>query len=58
MRHNRYCLAAAMKAAIENFRDSISVSPADFVEFAQRDILTTAEGYLADGTMSCTCNPS
>jgi hypothetical protein len=53
--HKRHCLAASMIAAVENFRDAAVIMDAEFAEFAKRDVLATAEGYLSDGTMTCQC---
>ena len=64
--HSARCLAAAMIAAIENMRDRVAEdTKADagddrtvtaFRLLAQDNApLTWAEGYLADGTMTCTC---
>jgi hypothetical protein len=55
--HEKECLAAAMIAAIENYRDDIS-SSLDFRQSAQRnEFLEVADGYLADGTFTCLCPP-
>lgn len=55
MSHNRYCLTASMKAALENFRDSENITDEEFAEFTRRDVLATAERYLSDGIMTCQC---
>jgi len=54
VKHSRKCLAASTIAAIENFRDA-EWSDDDFLYHMRTEILTTGEGYLADGTMSCQC---
>src|ERR1041384_2371290 len=53
--HSKRCLAKAMICAVENFRDAEAITLTEFVEFAQRDVLTTAQGYLADGLLDCSC---
>lgn len=58
MQHTKACLAKAMLCAVENFRDSESVTLTEFVEFAQRDVLTTAESYLDGVLLDCSCKLS
>lgn len=62
--HSTSCQAAAIIAAVENFRDQEVHSDGptrrlNVDEFRARiasDLLAEADGYLADGTMSCTCH--
>lgn len=67
--HTVRCLASAMIAAIENRRDELidatthrfyPITPVqadfDFRIWSQDNgAMHDADGYLADGTMSCTC---
>lgn len=53
IQHDRKCLAAAVIAGVENFRDA-EISYEEFrtgLDFA----LSTGYSYLADGTMTCIC---
>lgn len=53
--HSKQCLAAAIIAAVENLRDAAD-SSFDFRIAAQEDaFIIEADGYLSDGTMTCTC---
>ena len=54
VKHTRACLAKSMIAAIENFRDADWTDHEAFAALS-RDVMTTAEGYLADGLMTCQC---
>ena len=56
--HDRRCLAAAMIAAVENARDDEGILAHEFRNLlVTGDVLGWAEGYLTDGTMTCTCAP-
>jgi hypothetical protein len=56
--HTHRCLAAAMIAAVENARDAEDMYQGEFRSLlASGEVLGWAEGYLADGTMTCTCGP-
>jgi len=52
--HDRNCLAASIIAAVENFRDA-EITYGQFVT-GMESVAVTGEGYLADGTMTCTCD--
>lgn len=47
-------MANSAIAAIQNFRDADWLD-AEFLTALDRDILTTADGYLTDGLMNCIC---
>lgn len=49
-------MANAAIAAIQNFRDADWLD-AEFLTALDRDVLTTADGYLTDKLMSCICPP-
>jgi len=49
-------MANAAIAAIQNFRDADWLD-AEFLTALDRDVLTTADGYLTDKIMSCICPP-
>ena len=58
--HTTKCQAAALICAVENMRDWVLSEPglnaADFAEMTTGTLLKEwADGYLADGTMTCTC---
>lgn len=54
VKHDRHCLAASAIAAVENFRDSDWTTYPEFITGLDT-IRETAEGYLADGVMTCRC---
>lgn len=54
--HTRRCISNSMIAAIENWRDDEYATDAEFLTAAQGKIFATAEGYLAEGLMTCICN--
>lgn len=62
--HSRYCLAAAMIAAIENLRDQEADVPESTLDHSFRlDVqdgtpLVWADEYLASGTVDCRCSPA
>lgn len=54
--HTKECLAASVIAAIQNLRDMEGVTDFDFrIMMQDNKMLTEADGYLSDGTMTCTC---
>lgn len=54
--HSKECLAAALIATVENFRDEDGMTDLDFRLVAQdHTFLTVADEYLADGTKECVC---
>jgi hypothetical protein len=53
--HSRKCLAAAVIAAVENLRDEEGSSDLAFRLAMQDGPLAVADGYLADGLMTCIC---
>lgn len=54
--HDKRCISQAMLAAVENVRDTEG-SFDDFLDQARTDIFPIAVGYIADGLMSCNCEP-
>lgn len=54
MKHDRRCLANSAIAAVENFRDSEWTSYDEFLTGLDH-IRSTAQGYLDDEIMTCTC---
>ena len=56
--HSRPCLASAMIAAVENYRDAEGITDHDFRLWAQDNgVLETADGYLSDELSDCKCPP-
>jgi len=68
MVHSKKCLARSLIAAIENFRDDENISVENFrlrvgphasqyitINLSNSALLPTAEYYLEDGLMNCTC---
>ena len=53
--HNRACLSAAVIAAVQNLHDEEGGSDFTFRLAMQDNPLTVADGYLADGLMTCVC---
>jgi hypothetical protein len=54
--HSKRCLAASIIAAVENLRDAEGVDDFSFRIDVQNNVpLTWADGYLNDGTMTCSC---
>jgi hypothetical protein len=56
--HSKRCASAALIAAIENLRDLENFSDLEFrLAIQANDPKEMADGYLADGLISCQCPP-
>lgn len=54
--HSKRCLAASIIAAVENIRDREDGTDHSFrIAVQNNEMLTEADSYLKDGTMTCTC---
>lgn len=56
--HSVKCLASAIIAAVENYRDTEHMTDIEFRLHAQDGtFLRAADEYLAEGLMNCRCGP-
>lgn len=55
--HNKACLAAAIKAAVENVRDEEGMTDSNFRAYAESPgFYDLGQNYLDEGLMTCRCH--